>query len=128
MFLYVRPAGVHAPYAPYAPAPEANGREEPLAAAVRCLEAISDPTLLRIVGALVERESASRPELAGAAFASVGTVRKRLVGLIAAGIVEAHPCRGTGVGRPRVHYRLTAEVRRSLTRVAGLAGRASATR
>jgi predicted ArsR family transcriptional regulator len=97
--------------------------ERPLAGAVRCLEAISDPTLLRIVCLLAERESASRPELADAAFASVGTIHNRLLGLMAAGVVEVEARRGSGLGRPPVRYRLVADVRRSLMRVVGLASR-----
>jgi len=74
---------------------------------VEWLEALADPIRLGIVRYLARNGSAARGELAKAVSAAPETVRRHLVSLESAGVVELLPPEATGArGRPPIRYTL----------------------
>lgn len=77
------------------------------------LDVIADPVRLQILRVLAETSEASASQLAARCQASYQTLRRHLVTLQAAGVIEARPGRSDGEtsGRPAARYSLAPGVR-----------------
>src|SRR5918997_1721226 len=76
---------------------------------MRGLDVVAHPIRARILGFLVQRDSASLPELAEAAGVHRNTVRPHITALEDAGVLETANEAPRGPGRPRRHFRLRPE-------------------